>query len=189
MKKGSVCRCRCGREYVYTGGRPNPLCPECYRQEKLRRMREYMQEKKRCGGSEKQGAAPAKHGQGPKRKASGKKGARLPMDDTWRRKKKKLCDALVKQAEAGKRVAAICAAPSVLGGLGLLKGKTATCFPGFEDKLEGASYTYTGVVTDGNVTTARGLGYALDLGIELVKLLIDEDKAMQIKASIQYEDR
>ena len=45
------------------------------------------------------------------------------------------------------------------------------------------------VVTDGNVTTARGLGYALDLGIEIVKLLIDEDKAMQIKASIQYEDR
>ena len=102
---------------------------------------------------------------------------------------KKLCNALVKQAESGKRVAAICAAPSVFGGLGLLKGKTATCFPGFEDKLEGASYTYTGVVTDGNVTTARGLGYALDLGIEIVKLLIDEDKAMQIKASIQYEDR
>lgn len=93
MKKGTVCRCRCGREYVYTGGRPNPLCPECYRQEKLRRMREYMQEKKRCGDSEKQGAAPAKHARGPKRKTSGKKGARLPMDDTWRRKKKKM-DAL-----------------------------------------------------------------------------------------------
>lgn len=93
MKKGTVCRCRCGREYVYTGGRPNPLCPECYRQEKLRRMREYMQEKKRRGDSEKQDAAPAKHARGPKRKTSGKKGARLPMDDTWRRKKKKM-DAL-----------------------------------------------------------------------------------------------
>ena len=100
-----------------------------------------------------------------------------------------LCDALKKQAESGKRVAAICAAPSVLGGLGLLKGKKATCYPGFEDKLLGADYTHEGVVTDGCITTARGLGYALDLGLELVRLLIDEDTALKLKDSIQYEDR
>lgn len=100
---------------------------------------------------------------------------------------RELCDALIAQDKAGKRIAAICAAPSVLGTIGLLKGRTATCFPGFEDKLEGAMYTREGLVTDGNITTARGLGYALDLGLELIRLLLGEDKAKEIKASIQYD--
>ena len=98
-----------------------------------------------------------------------------------------LCAALKEAAQSGRRVAAICAAPSVLGQLGLLEGKQATCYPGFEDQLKGASYTRTGVVTDGNVTTARGLGYALDLGLELVRLLQGEEKAAKIKAAIQYD--
>lgn len=98
-----------------------------------------------------------------------------------------LCRALTEVAEDGRRVAAICAAPSVLGQLGLLKGKKATCYPGFEDKLAGAEYTKTGVVTDGNITTARGLGYGLDLGLELVALLEGKEKAAQIKAAIQYD--
>ena len=98
-----------------------------------------------------------------------------------------LCDALLKQNSAGKRITAICAAPSVLGELGLLKGRTATCFPGFEDKLEGAAYTHEGVVTDGNITTARGLGYALDLGLEMIRLLSGAEEAKKIKASIQYD--
>ena len=66
-------------------------------------------------------------------------------------------------------------------------GKKATCYPGFEDKLTGAEYTRTGVVTDGNITTARGLGYGLDLGLELVALLDSKEKAAQIKAAIQYD--
>ncbi len=98
-----------------------------------------------------------------------------------------LCRQLVKAYQEGKRVAAICAGPSVLGGLGLLKGKKATCYPGFEDKLEGAEYTRQGVVTDGTVTTARGLGYALDLGLELLALLDSPEKAAAVKASIQYD--
>lgn len=98
-----------------------------------------------------------------------------------------LAAALKEAHEAGKRISAICAGPSVLGGLGILEGKKATCYPGFEEELKGAIYTKQGVVTDGNVTTARGLGYALDLGIELLKLLTDEDTARQIKASIQYD--
>ena len=93
----------------------------------------------------------------------------------------------MKAFQAGKRLAAICAGPSVLGGLGILKGKTATCFPGFEDKLTGAEYTRQGVVTDGTVTTARGLGYALDLGLELLGLLDSRENAAKIKASIQYD--
>lgn len=100
---------------------------------------------------------------------------------------KPLCDALIKADAAGKRLAAICAAPSVFGQLGLLQGKKATCYPGFQDALTGAKLTGAGVVTDGNITTARGLGYALDLGIELTALLIDRSVAMQVKNSIQYD--
>lgn len=100
---------------------------------------------------------------------------------------KPLCDALIKAAAEGRHLAAICAGPSVLGKLGLLNGKRATCYPGFEDELIGAEYTKQGVVTDGKITTARGLGYALDLGLELVKLTLGEDKAKEIKASIQYD--
>lgn len=98
-----------------------------------------------------------------------------------------LTDALRAQYAAGKRIAAICAAPSVLGELGFLKGKKATCYPGFEEKLCGASYTKQGVVTDGTITTARGLGYALDLGLELVRLLKSEQEAAELKAGIQYD--
>lgn len=100
---------------------------------------------------------------------------------------KTLCDGLVEANKQGKRIAAICAAPSVLGDLLILKGKKATCYPGYEDRLVGAEHTSTGVVTDGNITTARGLGYALDLGIELLRLLKGEETALKVKESIQYD--
>ncbi|MFR3729549.1 DJ-1 family glyoxalase III [Lacrimispora sp.] len=96
--------------------------------------------------------------------------------------------AALKQAFAeNRRIAAICAAPSILGKLGFLKEKQATCYPGFEDDLTGAFYTKQGVVTDGNITTARGLGYALDLGIELLKHLAGENEARKVKEAIQYD--
>lgn len=94
--------------------------------------------------------------------------------------------AIEKANKQGRRVAAICAAPSVLGSMGLLKGRTATCYPGFEDQLTGVSYTSQGVVTDGNITTSRGLGYALDLGLELIRLLQGPQQAQKIAVSIQY---
>lgn len=97
-----------------------------------------------------------------------------------------LAQELFRAAEKGKRLAAICAAPSVLGGLGLLKGKRATCYPGFEDKLIGADRVKDGVVTDGNITTARGLGFAIDLGLELIRLLVDEKTSLEVKDAIQY---
>lgn len=99
-----------------------------------------------------------------------------------------LCEALLLAAQEGKHLAAICAAPSVLGQLGLLKGKTATCYPGFESQLEGATYSRQGVVTDGAISTARGLGYALDLGLELARILVGEKTAAEVKAAIQYDD-
>ena len=98
-----------------------------------------------------------------------------------------LKNAICKANKQGRRIAAICAAPSILGEMGLLKGRTATCYPGFEDKLEGVSYTRQGVITDGNITTARGLGYALDLGIELIRLLMGPQHAQMVKDSIQYD--
>ena len=98
-----------------------------------------------------------------------------------------LCLALKQAVDEERRVAAICAAPSVLGGLGLLSGKKATCYPGFEERLTGAEYTKQGVVTDGLVTTARGLGYALDLGLEISALLVGKETAAEVKDGIQYD--
>lgn len=97
-----------------------------------------------------------------------------------------LAEMLKAHAAAGKRLAAICAAPSVLGGLGLVKDHEATCFPGFEDKMEGAVCTGAGVVTDRLITTGRGMGYSIDLGLELVKLLADEQTSVELKKKIQY---
>ncbi|MBR1707750.1 MAG: DJ-1/PfpI family protein [Clostridia bacterium] len=95
--------------------------------------------------------------------------------------------ALLKDARAkGKRLAAICAAPSVLGDLGLLEGHKATCYPGWESHLKGATHVSLSVVTDGQITTAKGLGCAIDLGIELVSLLVSPEKALEIKKSIQH---
>lgn len=100
---------------------------------------------------------------------------------------KPLIAALDGQLMRGKRVAAICAAPAlVLGKHGLLNGKNATCFPGFEGDMSGATVTGARVVTDGNVTTARGLGCAIELGLELVGLLFDKAKADEIKSKIQF---
>ena len=99
-----------------------------------------------------------------------------------------LMSAIDKQIKSGKRVAAICAAPAVvLGANGYLRGKKATCYPGFEAGCIGASMDMTArVVTDGNITTSRGLGCAVDLGLELIRLLKGNDVAQKIKAAIQY---
>lgn len=70
----------------------------------------------------------------------------------------------------GGHIAAICAAPLILGRRGLLEGKRATCFPGFEEELVGADATGENVVTDGNITTARDFRAALEFGDELARL-------------------
>lgn len=88
--------------------------------------------------------------------------------------------------EAGKYLAAICAAPSVLGFYGFLDGKRATCYPGFEDELKGAQVCADGVVRDGNCITSRGLGTAIDFSLELVAVLKDAVTAEKIAKAIQY---
>lgn len=98
-----------------------------------------------------------------------------------------LGEMLKAHAAEGKRLAAICAAPSVLGVLGLAEGHKVTCFPGWEEKLTGAECTGAGVVTDRLISTGRGMGYSIDLGLELVKLLVDEKTSRELKEKIQYD--
>ncbi len=86
--------------------------------------------------------------------------------------------------ERGGRIAAICAAPLVLGRLGLLEGKRATCYPGFENELIGATVTEESVVTDGLITTARGMGVALEFAKKLVSLLVGEKKTEELSRAI-----
>ena len=91
-------------------------------------------------------------------------------------------------ATSGKLVAAICAAPSVLGNAGLLEGKKATCYPGVEGKLTGADFVTDPVTKDGNIITSRGLGTAIEFAAEIVAYLLDESAAKSLKESVVYRD-
>lgn len=85
-----------------------------------------------------------------------------------------------------KLVAAICAAPSVLGENRLLEGKCATCHPGFEEKLLGAKFVESSVVIDENIITSRGMGTAIDFGLAIVRYFTDEETVNKIKAGLVY---
>ena len=89
-------------------------------------------------------------------------------------------------ASEGKLVSAICAAPSVLGEAGLLKGKKATSYPGFEDKLIGAEICADAVVVDGNIITSRGMGTAIDFALAIIEYLVDKETADKLSAGIIY---
>ena len=89
-----------------------------------------------------------------------------------------------KAVEAGAHLAAICAAPSVYGKLGLLASKKAVCYPGFEEYLKGAKLCDCGVVTDGNVTTARAAGSAADFAFELIRVLRGTVAAEKIRSAV-----
>ena len=90
-------------------------------------------------------------------------------------------------AESGKYVAAICAAPSILGHLGILQGKTACCFPGFEEELTGATVSYNSCEVDGNIITARGMGCAIDFSVEIIRAMVGSEKAEEIASKIIYK--
>ncbi len=93
---------------------------------------------------------------------------------------------LVQFAQEGKKIAAICAAPSILGDLGLLKEKKAVCYPGFEERLTKAQVVYDKVAADGNITTSRGMGTAIPFALALTEQLVSKEKADEIKKSILY---
>lgn len=101
-------------------------------------------------------------------------------------KHKKLGKLLESFNDQNRKIAAICAAPSILGDLGILKNRTATAYPGFEDRLKGAKVTENAVEVSGNITTSRGLGTAIPFALSLVAQLKDKQTADDIKDSIIY---
>ena len=95
-----------------------------------------------------------------------------------------VCNTVINANKSGKYIAAICAAPFIFGQLGLLEGKKATCYPGFENELKGAKVSKKHVVTDGNIITAAGMGAALEFSAALIEVLFGKEKANSILKSI-----
>jgi DJ-1 family protein len=94
---------------------------------------------------------------------------------------------LLKYNAEGKLITAICAAPLVLGGLGLLKDKRATCYPSFEPTLTGATHVEDGVVVDGNITTGKGPGFTIDFALTLVQQLQGKGMADEVAGGMLYK--
>ena len=86
--------------------------------------------------------------------------------------------------EKGLMIAAICAAPSVPGKLGFLKGRKATCYPSFEDNLSGAVVSDEKAVSDGNIITGKAMGAAIPFGYKIVEYLKGERAADEVMESI-----
>ncbi|MCR4924009.1 MAG: DJ-1/PfpI family protein, partial [Lachnospiraceae bacterium] len=99
---------------------------------------------------------------------------------------KSLCDILTKANENDQMICAICAAPTILGGLGILDGRKATCYPGCEDRLGKATYLVETVVRDKNIISSRGMGTAIDFGLEIIKNILGQEEADSIAKSIIY---
>ncbi len=97
-----------------------------------------------------------------------------------------VCSAVQRFAAGGKLVAAICAAPGVLGALGVLAGKKATCYPGFESRLAGAIVSTDRVVADGNIITSRGMGTAIDFALAIIEYYSDRSVAEDLAAKIMF---
>jgi len=95
---------------------------------------------------------------------------------------------ILSSAESGKPLAAICAAPLVYGKRGLLKGKKATCYPGFEKYLEGADYTAALVEQDGNFITGKGPGAAMAFAFAIVEKFCGAEKVKELKQGMMIEE-
>lgn len=102
-------------------------------------------------------------------------------------KNETVTEAVKKHTQAGKLMCAICAAPSILGHLGLLKGKKYTCFPSFADESFGGDYQMELAVKDGNIITGRGMGAAIEFARLILKELVSGETLKQVEYGIQYE--
>ena len=85
-----------------------------------------------------------------------------------------------------KFIAAICAAPFILGKRGILNGKRACCYPGFEDQLIGANVSYDGCVRDGKIITARAMGKSHDFALEIIEALCGREVRENLAKSVLY---
>ena len=95
--------------------------------------------------------------------------------------------ALISRAvKENKYLGAICAAPMIFGKLGLLNGKEAICYPGFEEYLSGAVISDKKAVRSGNIITAKGAGAANEFALELIAALCGEEKAEEIGKAVQF---
>jgi len=99
-----------------------------------------------------------------------------------------LCELLKNVFEQGKKIGAICAAPSILGQLGLLEGKLATCYPGFEEQLLGANIINQDIVRDGNIITGRGAGVAMKFGLELLQDFMSNEEVLELSKKLVLAD-
>ncbi len=91
------------------------------------------------------------------------------------------------QHEAARPLAAICAAPIALASAGVLDGRRATSYPGFDDQLPGADYRDERVVVDGHLTTSRSPGTALEFALALVAQLVDDETARGLAEQMLVE--
>ncbi len=99
----------------------------------------------------------------------------------------KLCQELKRRANSKQPIAAICAAPFILGELGILKGKRATCYPGFECKLEDATFTGAMVEQDGLIITGKGPAAAMDFALKIVETLTSKTTGDEIAIGMLYK--
>ena len=97
---------------------------------------------------------------------------------------KSVIDVILKFSDRDKWIGAICAAPMILGEMGLLDGKTVTCYPGYEKHLFNAKHIETPAVTDGKLITGRSAGAALDFSFEIVKQLAGQEKANELMSKM-----
>ncbi len=97
-----------------------------------------------------------------------------------------LADVLTKAKGSDTLICAICAAPRILGGLGLLEGHTATCYPGNEEYLKGAVTTENKVEVSGQYVTSRSLGTAIPFALKIIELLQGREQSEKIKNSIVF---
>lgn len=88
----------------------------------------------------------------------------------------------------GKWIGAICAAPSILGKMAMLEGRKATCYPNFEQYLLGAEISNDNVVVDKNIITSKGPATAMEFGLKLVEVLLDEYKANRLAKGLLLRD-
>lgn len=88
--------------------------------------------------------------------------------------------------KAGKLLGAICAAPALLGELGFLEGRKATCYPSFEEQLKGYIPTDEAVVTDGNIITGRSAGVTIDFALALITALLGKEASEAVASAIIY---
>jgi 4-methyl-5(b-hydroxyethyl)-thiazole monophosphate biosynthesis len=100
---------------------------------------------------------------------------------------KPLLDALMSHWEKGKLTCAICAAPSIFGKLGILKGKKYTCFPSFFREDYGGDYQMELAVQDGNLITGRGMGATIEFARLIIREMTDEATLKKVEYGMQYE--